>query len=137
MSDISPKLFDVVKFKAPHVGRGSGSGTVLSLLGEPFLTSALIELANESGEVSDIVSIPLKDLEVVWSRQQNAQPAPKLDAQKLFEQGIFLMQNGLSNEAVQHFEKAFALQPKLAGTLMNLTTRLGKSGSFDTAIFVL
>jgi tetratricopeptide (TPR) repeat protein len=131
-----PKILDVVRLRPSEGESGPVTGTILSLSGTPFPTFALVEIATEAGETSRIVSVPIGDLEITWSaRQETSQPSVA-EAQKLFEQALLLLQNGLTKDASQQFARAFELEPKFAGTLMNLTSELSKKGSFDSAIFL-
>lgn len=62
---LKPKLLDVVKFKNLT---GEHQGTIVEIFGSE---AALVEIADENGVAKDFLSVPLPDLEVVWSSPLN------------------------------------------------------------------
>ena len=131
----NPKLFDVVRFSpfSAEAQPPAYTGTVVELFGSD---TALIELADESGVTKKLMSIPIRDLTVIWSSSETQTDEEEPGAQQYFEEGVFLLQNGASPDAKEQFKKAFAIQPNLTGTLMNLTNDLAVKRAFDSALFL-
>lgn len=132
-----PKIFDVVKFKMPGTSEAERvSGTVLDISGEVLPLAALVEIPDERGEGPRLVNVPIKDLELAWSSKPSTLNQQTQRAQVAFERGLLLIQNGLTVEAVSHLTEAFKLEPRFAGTLMNLTNDLAARKAHETAIFL-
>jgi tetratricopeptide (TPR) repeat protein len=134
--NLNPKLLDVVKTREGAASSGSGilTGTVVELLGSD---TVLVEVADDHGASQDLISVPREQVEVVWrSAASETEEKSKSDAERPFEQGVLLLQNGLLADAKVHFARAFEIEPKLVGTLMNMVRDLPKEGGFETAVVV-
>lgn len=130
-----PKLLDVVRFKTPTSEPSAmfRTGTIVEMLGPE---SALVETSDESGVLRELVPVLMSDLETVWSGTESKTPYKNQDtAKSYFEEGLLLLQNGLRG-AQEKFAKAFQLQPRLAGTLLNLTNTFAQRGEYDNALFL-
>jgi tetratricopeptide (TPR) repeat protein len=137
VSAVTPKILDVVKFRIPLSGESkSATATILDLSGEIPPVSALVEILDESVQGPRVLSVPIENLEVIWPSQESTSQEARSTPQDSFEKGLLLLQNGLPIEAIAHFAQAFDAEPRLAGTLTNLTNDLAAKGSYDTAIFL-
>lgn len=135
-SQLNPKLFDIVKFESSLAGEAIAvhTGTIVELLGAD---AACVEISDENGAAKALISIPLHDVEVVWSGSRaSSDERNGNNAGLRFQEGLLLLQNGASSAAKEKFKEAFELDPSLAGTLMNLTNELAGNRAFDTALFV-
>jgi tetratricopeptide (TPR) repeat protein len=131
--EINPKLFDMVSFETSRGGATRVlTGTLVELLGPD---SGLVEISNESGIATEFLSIPLRDMNVVWSN--TISPVVEHEnGENYFQEALLLLQNGILPLAKDTFRKAFAIQPNLAGTLTNLTNDLASKRSFDSALML-
>jgi len=138
-STLNPKLLDVVKVPNEFLGLGSSGttvGTVVEVLGVPP-QSLLVEVADQNGVPSHLVSVPISRAEKVWSSEETEKGVPpSQEAMTRYERGILLLQNGLLWDARTEFQTAFQLDPSLAGALMNSANDLAKGSSYDAAIQV-
>src|SRR5436305_8283629 len=108
VTSLNPKLLDVVSFSSSttHGQPMTYTGTVVELFGAD---TALIEVSDESGVTQELEFVPLRDLKVVWSSTEpGSEKAHAPEAQRDFEEGIFLLQNGVFSSAKEKFKKAFA-----------------------------
>lgn len=136
---LNPKLLDVVELEGVEP-RPSASpsirGTVVEIFTEPT-KAALIEVLDQNGVPRDFVTRPIEHMKTVWTAPESvAMEVERDDPQRSFEKGILLLQNGLIAEAKHHFAQAFALEPRLAASLVNSTNILAQRGVFDAAIFI-
>jgi tetratricopeptide (TPR) repeat protein len=132
--EINPKLFDMVSFETSRGGatRAVRTGTLVELLGTD---SGLVEISDESGVATEFLSIPLRDMKVVWSSTRSPVGEHE-NGEHYFQEALLLLQNGILPLAKDTFRKAFAIQPNLAGTLTNLTNDLASKRSFDSALML-
>ena len=137
--ELSPKLLDVVEVPNRFLGyetAGGALGTVVEVFGEPP-GRLLVEVTDESGVPLDLVLVPASEAKRVWPSPGPKNQAPSDEgATHHFQKGILLLQNGLLAEAKAEFEPAFKLDPRLAGTLMNLANGSAERGMYDAAILV-
>ena len=137
--ELSPKLLDVVEVSNEYLGleaTGVARGTVLEVFGEPP-GQLLVEIADESGVPSDLVTVPITKVKTVWSsRGSEDEKSSTNDARSHYESGIFLLQNGLLAEARTQLKAAFELDPGLAGALMNSANDLAQREMYEPAIIV-
>jgi len=97
----------------------------------------LIEVANDDGVLTDLIVSETQKTDVVWQEPESArgnEPLPGVE--ELFEQGVFLLQNGLIPKAKAAFADAFRIEPRYAGTLMNLANESANSSAFEAAVFL-
>ncbi|PYV28571.1 MAG: hypothetical protein DMG27_00825 [Acidobacteria bacterium] len=138
-STLNPKLLDVVKVPNEFLGLGSSGttvGTVVEVLGVPP-QSLLVEVADQDGVPSRLVSVPISQAEKVWSFEETEKGLPpSQEAMTRYERGMLLLQNGLLLDARSEFQTAFQLDPSLAGALMNSANDLARRASYDAAIQV-
>ena len=138
-STLNPKLLDVVKVPNEFLGLGpSGTtvGTVVEVLGVPP-QSLLVEVADQNGVPSHLVSVPISRAEKVWSSEETEKGVPpSQEAMTRYDRGFLLLQNGLLWDARTEFQTAFQLDPSLAGALMNSANDLAKGSSYDEAILL-
>lgn len=131
--ELNPKLLDVVSFETLSGERASvRTGTIIEFLGAD---AGLVEISDESGTPTDFITVPLRDMKVVWSATKTASQGEHT-AEQPFQEALLLLQNGMLSAAKERFDKAFAAQPNLAGTLMNMVNDLAQKGSFDSALFL-
>lgn len=137
--ELSPKILDVVEVPKRFLGfetPGVALGTVVEVFGEPH-EELLVEVSDENGVPQDLVTIPISEARKVWSASEpQGQASSDNGANLQFQEGVLLLQNSLLAEAKTHFELAFKLDPRLAGTLMNLANGLAEREIYDAAIFV-
>ncbi len=137
--ELSPKILDVVEVPNRFLGSetpGGTLGTVVEVLAGPN-GGLLVEVTDEKGVALDLVQLPASEVKKVWSSPE----ARKQDgfgggASNEFQNGVVLLQNGLLEEAKNHFEQAFRQEPRLAGTLMNLSNGLAERGAYDVAVLL-
>ncbi len=136
---LNPRLLDIVELngidlwpsRIPRI-----TGTVVEIFGEPTRT-ALIEISDENGVPREFVTRPIELLKAAWTAPESATTeVERGEPQGSFEKGVLLLQNGLLAEAKPHFARAFALEPRLAASLMNSTNLLAQRGAFDAAVLV-
>ena len=138
---LNPKLLDVVKSREGTASGGGAplTGTVVELLGPD---AVLVEVADDQGAARDLIAIPNEKVEMLWrSGASEIKEESKSDAEHSFEQGVLLLQNGLLSDAKVHFARAFEINPRFAGTLMNMATALLKKDmlkkeGFEAAVAV-
>ncbi len=136
--ELSPKLLDVVEVPNKFLGYetpGTALGTVVEVFGNPA-SSLLVEISDEGGVPQDLVEMPASEARKVWSAPQRDEQASEGAAGSRFQRGILLLQNGVVGEARAEFRAAFEVDPRLAGTLMNLANGLAERGGYDSAIFL-
>jgi tetratricopeptide (TPR) repeat protein len=130
-TEINPKLLDVVEYR---VGDDLFAGTVVDTLGSGMV---LIEGSDESGVARHLDAVGADEIITLKVRRQPEQDLSGYpDAQQAFEQGIFLLQNALVDEARGYFSRAFALDSRLAGVLLNSANQLSERGALDAAMAV-
>jgi tetratricopeptide (TPR) repeat protein len=136
-TELNPNLLDVVKLAADRGGLSEvRTGTVVELLSAPA-GSALIEVADEEGIPTDLLLSDLRQAEVAWQRTKSqTREATVLGAEDLFEQGLFLLQNGLITKARTAFAEAFRIDSRFAGTLLNLANESANRSAFEAAAFL-
>jgi tetratricopeptide (TPR) repeat protein len=129
-----PKLLDLVEFPATLIGdeaAGTAQGTVV----EDFGTALLVEVYDDQGIPTDFATIPVEAAKTLWPAPDQGTEAPDpVGAEGHFEKGLLLLQNGLFRDAKQEFRAAFELEPRFAGTLMNIASEPAKAGNYDVAI---
>ncbi|HKR83310.1 MAG TPA: hypothetical protein VJS37_03990 [Terriglobales bacterium] len=130
---LKPKLFDVVRFKRTTAEAlpSLATGTVVEVLAPD---SVLVEISDTGGISKEIIPVPIRDLEIVWSGKTQESNNPRY-AENYFEEGLLLFQNGVPN-ALEKFRKAIELQPNLAGSLLNLTNSLSQKREYGPALFL-
>jgi len=132
---LNPKLFDVVEVpdsSTPNLA--AVTGTVVEMLGN---NSFLVEISDEQGVPKQLVTVPASDAKVVWpSPIPPSKDAKPPRSRQLFEEGILLLQNGLLEQATKRFAGSFQLEPRLAGTLMNLGNQLAEKSAFESAMLI-
>ena len=130
-TEINPKLLDVVEYR---VGDDLLTGTVVDTLGGG---TVLVEGSDESGVARHLDAVRSDEIITLKvPRQSEQELSSYADAQQAFEQGIFLLQNALVDEARGYFSRAFALDSQLAGVLLNSANQLGEKGALDAAMVV-
>jgi tetratricopeptide (TPR) repeat protein len=130
--ELNPKPFDVVTFGPGSGESGVHTGTLVELIGADL---GLVEISDSTGVATELVSVPLNEMTVVWSGSNAVPPNVKADeAQHHFEEGLLLLQNGSLISAKDKFKKAFSMQPSLAGILMDLTTDLANKNAYDSSL---
>ncbi len=137
--ELNPKLLDVVEFRAegPEFTASQVlTGTIVEILGETPGT-VLIELTDEEGIPTAFVDRRIDQITSVWRSASQTRAEPGVDmAQQLFDEGFLLLQNGHASSARDRFRKAFDLNPKLAGTLMNSALMLAARGKYEAMIAI-
>lgn len=134
---INPRLLDVVEV-ADFLGTSGQKalGTVVAELGGPS-GEVLIEVADELGVPRVLLSRPAEGLKIAWESASAAPPATDVPkAQRLYENGILYLQNGLLSRARELLAEAFSMDMGLARDLLNGTNSLAEKGGFDSAIFL-
>jgi tetratricopeptide (TPR) repeat protein len=110
------------------------TGTVVEFFGEPP-RAVLIEVADEHGVPLSFVTKKSDEVKTIWTLTEVPRKELELSEEaQFFERGLLFLQNGLILQAKAEFSKAFAIDPRLAGSLLNLTTRLIDRKAFGTAI---
>jgi tetratricopeptide (TPR) repeat protein len=132
---LNPKLLDVVRL----MSNGSPlpdipAGTIVEVLNTAPAT-VLIEIADDEGVTKGLLVSDALKTEFV-SRPTQADEGHVSGAEELFEQGVLLLQNGLIPKAKAAFDEAFRIDPRFAGTLMNLANESASRGAFEAAIFL-
>ncbi len=137
--ELNPRLLDVVEFRAesPELNASQAlTGTIVEILGDTPGT-VLIELTDEEGIPTDFVERNIDQISSVWESASQMKAEPSVDmAQQMFEEGFLLLQNGHVSSARDRFRKAFDLNPKLAGSLMNSALTPAASGEYDVTIAI-
>ena len=93
--NLNPKLLDVIKTRESAASGGNFpfTGTVVELLGSD---AVLVEVADDQGASQDLIAVPREQIEVLWrSGAPDSGEEPNPDAERSFEQGALLLQNGL------------------------------------------
>jgi tetratricopeptide (TPR) repeat protein len=135
---LNPTLLDSVEFEdASGPTLVKRRGTVVELLGGTRAPAVLIEVVDSEGVPVTLTARAIEEVKTVWRiseqpREQSAVP----EAQEAYEKGLIFLQNRAIDRAREQFSRAFALDPKLAGSLSNLTSHLAEKGGFDPAIFI-
>ncbi|HEV3275271.1 MAG TPA: hypothetical protein VG860_00475 [Terriglobia bacterium] len=123
-----------MEFPATLIGdeaAGTAQGTVV----EDFGTALLVEVYDDQGIPTDFATIPVEAAKTLWPAPDQGTEAPDpVGAEGHFEKGLLLLQNGLFRDAKQEFRAAFELEPRFAGTLMNIASEPAKAGNYDVAI---
>lgn len=133
---LNPKLLDIAGPASKGSGLPARTGTVVEVL-NTGPGSVLIEMTDDEGVLTDLIVAEMQKSEVVWSAPESAPPGePVPGAEELFEQGLFLLQNGLILKARTTFSEAFRIEPRFAGTLMNLANESATRSAFQVAIFL-
>src|SRR2546426_4057232 len=135
-TELNPKLLDVVEFRGDEDEFGLAgpvTGTVVEFLAPD---TALIEVSDQEGVPTDLITRRVEQVKHMWSVGVPPIEIATTDARTSFERGVFLLQNGLMLDARSHFQRAFEVEPGLAGTLMNSANDLAKKGGFDAAILI-
>jgi tetratricopeptide (TPR) repeat protein len=130
--ELNPKILDVVVLPKTVPAVPPLTGTVVELFGNGLL---LVEVTDDNGVPKKLVTVPAEDVKVVWPAMET-QEENRPQSQQSFEEGILLLQNGLIDHAKKRFIESFKLDPKLAGTLMNLGNQLAEKNAFDSAMFL-
>jgi tetratricopeptide (TPR) repeat protein len=138
--ELSPKILDVVevpnRFLSLDTPAGTTLGTVVEVLGGPK-GGLLVEVTDEKGVTRDLAQVPASEVRKVWlSPDPEKQASSPGSASSEFQNGVLFLQNGLLAEAKTHFELAFKHDPRLAGTLMNLSNGLAEKGAYDVAVLL-
>ncbi len=134
---LNPKLLDVVEVPNRLLGYetpGAALGTVVEVFEGPP-QQLLVEVCDETGVPSDLVTIPVSEVRTAWPAAEHAQETSSpVDAKGHFEKGIFLLQNGLIVEAKSDLKAAFELDPGLGKISIGATfTHTGEHRfSYDT-----
>jgi Tfp pilus assembly protein PilF len=132
IAPLNPKLLDLVSVPGGDETSISGAliGTVVNL---DSSGTVLAEVTDENGVGKEFIRIPENAAKVIW-----AAPPPKRmpeeGAHTLFEEGMFLLQNGLFTEAKLKFASSFNLDPNAARGLLNSTISLVEKDDFESAI---
>jgi tetratricopeptide (TPR) repeat protein len=133
---LNPKLLDAVSLPGDLGTLPLHTGTVVEVLNTPS-PSVLIEIANDDGVPIDLIVSEMKKVAVDWrSSEHEPRAADASGAEEFFEQGILLLQNGLISKAKAAFAQAFQIDPRFAGTLMNLANEPATRSAFEVAIFL-
>jgi tetratricopeptide (TPR) repeat protein len=131
---LNPKLFDVVALRDESAPEAAVTGTVVEIVGNGSL---LVEVADEHGVGKEIVTLSAEGAKVVWPATDAPFKGPETpNSRQLFEEGILLLQNGLLDQGKKFFAESFKLEPKLAGTLMNLANQLAEKSAFESAMLI-
>jgi len=135
--ELNPKLLDVVEFEESSQGaRLKRKGTVVQIFREPP-SAVLIEMAGSQGVPLAFVTRKIEEVKMAWTPAETKGEEVRIpEAQQLFEKGILFLQNGAMARAKDYFSRAFALDPKLAGSLMNATHPLAEKGAFEAAMLL-
>jgi tetratricopeptide (TPR) repeat protein len=133
---INPKLLDVVQFDDPEIKDRTLRGTIVDTFGD-LPDAFLVEVSDEKGVPVAYFTRSPEELKTIWQSSGAAQlPETIPEAQRFFENGVLFLQNGLLDRAKEQFSRAFALEPRLAGQLLNATGPLVENKAFDAAIIV-
>lgn len=128
-----PKLLDVVRFPSTLLGEdstGSSEGTVV----EDFGTALLVEVSDDDGVPASFATVPISAAQTIWQKPEHGTPEPPAGAERHFERGLLFLQNGCLEDAKREFRAAFEMDPRFAGTLMNMASAPAKAGDYDLVI---
>lgn len=129
------RLLDAIKLPSSLGSSPFHMGVIVEMLTKPH-KSALIEISNEEGVPVDFIITEIEKVVADWEAPQSeGRPADKSGIEQ-FELGLLFLQNGLVSKAKAAFAEAFRMDPRLAGTLMNLANESAGRSAFEVAIFL-
>lgn len=133
---LNPKLLDAVSLPGDLGTLPLHTGTVVEVLNTPS-PCVLIEIANDEGVPIDLIVSEMEKVAVDWETSGHGpRAADAVGAEEFFEEGVLLLQNGLIPKAKAAFAQAFRIDPRLAGTLMNLASESASRSAVEVAIFL-
>jgi tetratricopeptide (TPR) repeat protein len=133
---LNPKLLDTVKLPSDLGSVALRTGAVIETFNTPS-NALLIEITDSEGVPTDFVVSEIGRVTLDWQAPKSeTRAADTDDAEAFFQQGVLLLQNGLIPQAKAAFAKAFLIDARFAGTLMNLANESASRSAFEAAIFL-
>jgi tetratricopeptide (TPR) repeat protein len=133
---LNPKLLDAVRLPSDRGSLALRTGAVVETFKTPS-NSLLIEITDSEGVPTDFIVSEISRITLDWQAPKSGNRAVDTDdAETFFQQGVLLLQNGLIPKAKLAFAQAFRIDPRFAGTLMNLANESANRSAFEAAIFL-